>query len=55
MRINPIVSRESAQYPFTTRASDEVAEMGLDFEDLADPMYVRVLDRAQGRVNEAIV
>ena len=49
------MSRESAQYPFTTRASDEVAEMGLDFEDLADPMYVRVLNRAQGRVNEAIV
>jgi DNA primase large subunit len=55
MRYNPIVSRESAQYPFMTRASDEVAKMGLDFEDLADPMYVRVLNRAQGRVNEAIV
>jgi DNA primase large subunit len=55
MRYDPIVSRESAQYPFTTRASDEVAKMGLDFGDLADPMYVRVLNRAQGRVNEAIV
>ena len=29
--------------------------MGLDFENLADPQYERVLVRAQGRINEAII
>jgi DNA primase large subunit len=47
--------REAAKYPFMSRGVELVEGLNLKLEDLADPNYRKVLDRAAERVTEAIV
>jgi len=47
--------REAAKYPFLSRGVELVDGLNLKLEDLADPNYGKVLDRAVERVTEAIV
>jgi len=47
--------REAAKYPFLSRGVELVDGLNLRLEDLADPNYSKVLDRAAERVTEAIV
>lgn len=48
-----ISEREAAKYPFLDDAVALVDTLGLTLEDLADPGYARVLDRAENRVSQA--
>ncbi len=50
-----ISEREAAKYPFLKEAVGLVDTLSLDLEDLADPSYARVLDRAEQRVSQAIL
>jgi DNA primase large subunit len=50
-----ISEREAAKYPFLKEAVGLVDTLSLDLEDLADPSYARVLDRAEQRVSQAIM
>jgi DNA primase large subunit len=50
-----ISEREAAKYPFLKEAVGFVDTLSLDLEDLADPSYARVLDRAEQRVSQAIM
>jgi len=50
-----ISEREAAKYPFLNDAVNLVETLGLTLEDLSDPGHAKVLDRAERRVNQAIV
>jgi len=50
-----ISDREAAKYPFLKDAIALVDTLDLTLEDLVDPGYTRVLDRAEDRVSQAIV
>ncbi len=50
-----ISEREAAKYPFLKEAVGLVDTLSLELEDLANPLYVRVLDRAEQRVSQAIL
>jgi DNA primase large subunit len=47
--------REAAKYPFIKEGVRLVDELNLSLEELADPSYRRVIDRAAERVKEAII
>lgn len=47
--------REAAKYPFLSHGVQLVEGLNLQLDDLADPNYRKVLDRAAERVTEAIV
>lgn len=44
-----------AKYPFTKEAMNYVRGLGLNVEDLASPDYVSILDRAEQRIDEAVL
>lgn len=44
-----------AKYPFLKETAEYVKKLDLKLEDLADPDFTRVLDRAKERVEEAIL
>ena len=46
--------REAAKYPFTSEAVGLVDGLDLQLDDLTDPAYTKILDRAANRVVEAI-
>jgi DNA primase large subunit len=46
--------REAAKYPFTSEAVGLVDGLDLQLDDLTDPAYTKILDRAADRVVEAI-
>lgn len=50
-----ISEREAAKYPFLKDAVTLVDTLKLNIEDLIDPGYERVLDRAKNRVTQAII
>ena len=50
-----ISEREAAKYPFLNDSATLVDTLNLTLEDLADPGYARVLDRAEKRVSQAII
>jgi len=44
-----------AKYSFAIEAAKYVRSLGLNFSDLASPAYIQILDRAEKRVEEAIL
>lgn len=50
-----ISEREAAKYPFLREAVGLVDVLDLTVDDLADPSYSKVLDRAEKRVSDAIL
>lgn len=50
-----ISEREAAKYPFLSEAARLVDMLDLTLDDLAEPVHAKVLDRAEGRVSEAIL
>ena len=50
-----ISEREAAKYPFLREAVGLVDMLNLTLDDLVDPSYVKVLDRAEERVSQAIL
>jgi DNA primase large subunit len=49
-----MLEREAAKYPFLRDAAKLVDALNLQLDDLADPQYAKVLDRAAERVVQAI-
>ncbi len=49
-----MLEREAAKYPFLKDAAKLVNALNLQLDDLADPQYAKVLDRAAERVVQAI-
>jgi len=49
-----MLEREAAKYPFLTEAAKLVDALNLQIDDLTDPTYKKVLDRATERVVQAI-
>jgi len=49
-----MLEREAARYPFLKEAARLVESLNLQLDDLAEPAYSRVLDRAAERVIQAI-
>lgn len=47
--------REAAKYPFIKASVAFVEGLGLQLDDLADPAYRKIIDRAAERVTEAII
>jgi len=50
-----ISEREAAKYPFLKEAVGLVDVLNLTLDDLVDPSHVKVLDRAEQRVSQAIL
>ncbi len=50
-----ISEREAAKYPFLNDSVKLVDTLSLTLEDLTDPGYARVLDRAEKRVSQALI
>jgi len=51
-----LISREDfAKYPFTKGAAEYVEKLDLKIEELASPEYIRVIQRAEQRVDEALI
>ena len=51
-----LVSREDfARYPFTREASDYVKRLDLKIDELASPDYARIIEKAERRVDEALI
>jgi DNA primase large subunit len=44
-----------AKYPFTQQAAEHVQELGLGITELSSPEYVQTLNRAEKRIEEAIL
>jgi DNA primase large subunit len=53
-RLKDMLEREAAKYPFLTEAAKLVDALNLQLDDLTDPTYQKVLDRATERVVQAI-
>ena len=49
-----ISEREAAKYPFLRDAVSLVEVLDVTLDDLVDPSYGKVLDRAEDRVSQAI-
>jgi DNA primase large subunit len=49
-----VLDREAAKYPFLREAAKLVDSLNIQLDDLANPIYSKVLDRAMGRVVQAI-
>ncbi len=49
-----MLEREAAKYPFLKEAAKLVDALNLQLDDLADPAYAKVLDRAKERIVQAI-
>ena len=49
-----MLEREAAKYPFLTESAKLVDSLNLQLDDLANPVYEKVLDRAAERVVQAI-
>src|SRR5437867_8012965 len=43
-----------AKYPFLTEAQEYVRELGFSIDDIAQPEFLPVLDRAEQRLHEAL-
>ncbi len=50
-----ISEREAAKYPFLKEAVGLVDTLNLNIDDLVEPVYDRVLGRAEQRVSQAIL
>lgn len=50
-----ISEREAAKYPFLTEAARLVDMLNLTLDDLVDPAHVKILNRAEQRVSQAIL
>ena len=49
-----LTKADLAKYPFLSEASEYVRELGLSIEELSAPEFSSVLDRAEGRLEEAL-
>src|SRR5256885_15681106 len=49
-----LTKADLAKYPFLSEASEYVRELGLSIEELSAPEFSPVLDRAEGRLEEAL-
>jgi len=50
-----LTKSDLAKYPFTPEAAEYVRDLDLKIEDLASPDYKSILDRAETRIEEAIL
>jgi DNA primase large subunit len=53
-RLKDMLEREAAKYPFLKEAAKLVNTLNLQLDDLTEPAYAKVLDRAAERVIQAI-
>src|SRR2546430_17582105 len=49
-----LTKADLAKYPFLSEASEYVRELGFSIEELSGPEFSSVLDRAEGRLEEAL-
>src|SRR5437870_13828969 len=49
-----LTKADLAKYPFLSEASEYVRELGFSIEELSAPEFSPVLDRAEGRLEEAL-
>ncbi|MGD2201244.1 MAG: DNA primase large subunit PriL [Candidatus Bathyarchaeota archaeon] len=50
-----ITEREAAKYPFLNDAVALVDTLGITLDDLVDPVYAKVLEKAEMRISQAIL
>ena len=55
MRAQALTKSDWAKYPFTPEAAEYVKRLGIQIEDLTSPEYGPVLDRAEERIQEALL
>ena len=55
MRAQALTKSDWAKYPFTPEAAEYVKRLGIQIEDLTSPEYTPVLDRAEERIQEALL
>ncbi|KPV61484.1 MAG: DNA primase large subunit PriL [Candidatus Bathyarchaeota archaeon BA1] len=53
--IGVFTERDIAKYPFVPEAAEYVRELDINIDDLAGPEYRSILDRAEERIEEAIL
>jgi DNA primase large subunit len=51
----PLTKNDWAKYPFLPEATKYMKELGIKISDLARPEYKSILDRAENRIEEAIL